>query len=68
MTKTLRVGYAKDAQKVTLTSTAKKLYGTMIWIDASTGNYYSVERTKHLGRTVESASPYNLTKEQFEEI
>ena len=68
MKKTLKITYAKDAKKVTIESTAKKLYGTLVWVDKTTGKYYSVERSTHLGRTIEAAIPYNLTKEEFEAL
>lgn len=68
MTKTLGVGFGKDAKKVTLTSTGKKLYGTMIWIDNDTNQYYAVQRSTHLGRTREAASLYSLSKEEFDAI
>lgn len=68
MKKTLRTHYGKDAEKVTVESTGKKLYGTAVWIDNSTGKYYAVERSTHLGRTIERAAAYNLTKEEFEAL
>ena len=68
MKKTLKVDYSKDAKKVTIESTGKKLYGTAVWIDNSTGKYYAVERSTHLGRTIERAAAYSLTKEEFEAL
>lgn len=68
MTKTLRTHYGKDAEKVTIESTSKKLYGTAIWIDKNTGKYYHVERITHFGRTIERAGLYNLTKEEFDAL
>lgn len=69
MKKTLRVHYGKDAEKVTIESTGKKLYGTAVWVDKSSGKYYAVERSTHIGRTIERAAEYgNLTKEEFEAL
>lgn len=33
MKKTLKVGYGEKAEKVTIESTDKKLYGTVVWKD-----------------------------------
>lgn len=68
MKKTLRVGYGENARKVVLESTGKKLYGTAVWEEKETGKFYSVERSRHLGRTIEAAHEYNLTKEEFEAL
>ena len=68
MVKTLKAGYGKDSKKVTIESTDKKLYGTLIWIDQNTKEYYRVERSRHLGRTIEAAAKYNITKKEFDEI
>ena len=40
MKKTLRIGYGKNANKVTIESTGKKLYGTAIWREITTGDFY----------------------------
>ena len=70
MKKTLSTKWenSKDTEKVTIESTGKKLYGTAIWIDKSTGKYYAVERYTRLGRTMERAQIYELTKEEFEAL
>lgn len=68
MKKTLNIGFSGKHGKVTIESTSKKLYGTAVWIDKSTGNYYCVERYTRLGRTIEAAKPYSLTKEEFEAL
>lgn len=69
MKKTLKIGYGEKAEKVTIESTSKKLYGTVIWKDVSKEDaFYYVERSRHLGRTTEAAIRYDLTKEEFEEL
>lgn len=69
MKKTLKVGYGEKAEKVTIESTGKKLYGTAVWKDVSKEDvFYYVERSRHLGRTIEAAHRYDLTKEEFEEL
>lgn len=68
MKKTLKVGYGQKVEKVTIESTGKKLYGTAVWKEVCSDNFYYVERSKHLGRTVEAAHRYDLTKEEFERL
>lgn len=68
MKKTLKVGYGEKANRITIESTGKKMYGTMIWREVGTDNFYYVDRSRHFGKTIESASKYSLTKEEFEKI
>lgn len=59
----------KKAEKVTIESTGKKLYGTAVWKDVNKEDaFYCVERSRHLGRTTEADHRYDLTKEEFEEL
>lgn len=68
MKKTLKVGYGEKANKVTIESTGKKLYGTAVWKDVNSDDFYCVQRSRHLVRTIEAASKYDLTKEEFETL
>lgn len=68
MKKTLKVGYGQKAEKVTIESTCKKLYGTAVWKELGKDVFYHVERSRHLGRTTEAAVRYSLTKEEFEAL
>jgi hypothetical protein len=68
MKKTLKVGYGQKAEKVTIESTCKKLYGTAVWKELGKDVFYYVERSRHLGRTIEAAHRYDLTKEEFEAL
>jgi hypothetical protein len=68
MKKVLKVGYGENARRVIIESTGKKLYGTAVWEEKETGKFYYVERSRHLGRTIEAAQEYSLTKEEFEEL
>lgn len=68
MKKTLKVGYGQKAEKVTIESTCKKLYGTAVWKELGKDVFYCIERSRHLGRTIEAAHRYDLTKEEFEAL
>lgn len=68
MKKTLKVGYGQKAEKVTIESTCKKPYGTAVWKELGKDVFYYVERSRHLGRTIEAAHRYDLTKEEFEAL
>lgn len=68
MKKTLKVGYGQKAEKVTIESICKKLYGTAVWKELGKDVFYYVERSRHLGRTIEAAHRYDLTKEEFEAL
>lgn len=68
MKKTLKVGYGQKAEKVTIESTCKKLYGTAVWKELGKDVFYYVERSRHLGRTIEAAHRYDLTKEEIEAL
>lgn len=68
MKKTLKVGYGQKAEKVTIESTCKKLYETAVWKELGKDVFYYVERSRHLGRTIEAAHRYDLTKEEFEAL
>lgn len=39
-----------------------------MWKELGKDVFYCVERSRHLGRTIEAAHRYDLTKEEFEAL